>query len=206
MAETESKELLKHNGFPIISYALDLCDILGIEPVVISRQEKTSLNNYLMSYNIKHIWHYPKERQSMAETILASSDHWMYNNILILPDTRFKPALATLEKMKSWLNFDNIPLILATHQVSDPNNWGIIESHGNDKYLCEKPEFHLGGDVIKPTDTATAWGLIGFNKYAGFKLFEDMKQKNTWSKLPESYEIPLTSFEDLTRTKERTDP
>lgn len=186
MLPHESKEMLLHNGSPIIDYVLELCDICNIEPVIITRPIKKDLIDYVkdkavvVKYNPTGEW---------AETVLYNRKHWGDKNILILPDTRFSHPVSTLYRIKYKLA--EYPVVLATHTVPDPWNWGYVTEDG---YIREKPRGLAG--------RAEAWGLIGFHKSVGTQLFKYRKSDiGNWVKLPEHFKVPMTSFEDITRGK-----
>ena len=190
MQPDESKEMLLHNGFPIIDYSLDLCRMTGIEPVVIVRPEKQDLIKHLELKHGRVERHYYQPTGDMPQTVLDHKHVWGYNNILILPDTRFAPAVQTIQGIIHCLVNVN-PLTFAVHKVRDPQNWGIIKG----TMINEKPMPMIDGAVYQ------AWGLIGFNKYSGVELFTGMLEKDVWKPLPKHSILPLESFQDITRGK-----
>lgn len=192
MKPDESKEMLHHNGFPIIDYALDLCKEVGAQPVVITRVEKQDLKDYLNEKNFNGDTVFFTEYSPIGEwpqTILDNRKHWGMYNILLLPDTRFSPDINTLIDMNSLLQHGS-QLVFARHKVQDPGNWGVIKNG----MICEKPKGGIEGAEY------TAWGLIGFTKYAGVELFTAMTRPGEWHQLPKDTTfVELKSFKDVTR-------
>ncbi len=89
--------------------------------------------------------------------------------------------------------YNGIPLVFATHEVPDPENWGVIQEGHSEGYIAEKPS--------NASSPGIAWGLIGFTKHAGRGLFEGLQKKGEWSALPKYSLVPLISFKDITRTR-----
>lgn len=183
----ESKEMLRYNGFPIIDYSLDMCRHLGLQAVVITRPEKTELIRHIEYHHghVQRVIYNPTGE--WAQTILDNKDHWGYNNILLLPDTRFSPGVNALRTIANLLAIEH-ELVFATHKVKDSQNWGIIRNG----MIAEKPSMIEGASY-------DAWGMIGFNKYIGVPLFEGLKKKGTWMNLPAHEIVKLIRFEDVTR-------
>lgn len=192
MKPNESKEMLIHNGFPIIDYALDLCKECDCEPVLIIRPEKTDLIRHLDLNHGRVRRHIYTPTGEFPQTMLDSKEHWGLNNILLLPDTRFTPAQKTIYEMSH--DFYKSDLIFALHHVTDPSNWGVIRRNPKTREIdsiCEKPS-----DI---TGSHEAWGLIGFNKYVGVDLFTKMLTKDVFHPIKNTAWIRLSSFEDITR-------
>lgn len=160
MNPNESKEMILDNGVPIIQWTLDVCKKYKLNPVIITRKEKTDLIEYCKD-KATIVIHEPKGE--WMDTILSSIDHWDTWNFVMLPDTRFKNT-SVINDMKIYLK-SGADLVFAIHKVSDPEKWGII----TDKFSIEKPE-----DRFFPEDTM-AWGLFAFWKYGNFNWDEDVE-------------------------------
>lgn len=186
MAPNKSKEMLpdpENDNKPIIDYSLNLCVQFKFKPLVILRKEKKDLKRYLKKRGVDFIevdhkgeWH---------ETVLLSESHWLENNILILPDTRFQLITNLFDIIKGLELGNNA--VFATHEVSDPEKWGIIK----DYYLFEKPK-----DLPGPQK---AWGIVGFKNHYGFDLFYNMRYNSF--KLKNAGFTHLLEFKDITRGK-----
>lgn len=183
MLPHEAKEMLPdkaYNYTHMIDYPIDICNQYNLDPLFISREEKTTLNDYLYSKgkNVLII----KPEGEWNSTVLASKDHWRENNILLLPDTRFFPQ-STIENIQTSLELGN-QAVLALHEVKDPKNWGVVQSYK----IIEKPKDLEGPQM--------AWGLIGFKKSYGEQLFQidGKKLENTGFTF-------LEFFEDISRKR-----
>lgn len=188
MAMDKSKEMLKDPGYkhqPIIQYSLDLCEAFNLEPVVITREEKKDLRQYLFDNQVETLVITPEGEWN--NTVLKSSPCWEENNILILPDTRFY-SFKVIEDIQRGLMLGN-NAVMALHEVIDPSKWGMVE----DYVLYEKsptPLAYLGKQW--------AWGLIGFKDSYGQELFSQL-QYRSGLKLRNVGFTYLDKFEDITR-------
>jgi dTDP-glucose pyrophosphorylase len=166
--------------FYIIDYVLDLCKSFDLEPIIISRKEKTSLNNYVQSQGVEY-FNINVDGEWMR-SILKSRDYWHEDNIVILPNTRFG-RFSCFQAIEHGLKLNN-NAVFATHKVKDPENWGIIYNYT----LCDKPP-HLKGEQ-------QAWGLIGFKSNYGQELFSKLPYT---TKLENVGFTKLDWFKDVTR-------
>lgn len=183
----ESKEMILNPNElyePLIHWTINRCLDNNIEPLILVRKEKQDLISYLNDLKIEYIEMEPGKE--WAETVYNSKDHWSNQNILILPDTRWKPESA-LKDIKKLLDFGS-EVVFGVHNVNDQSKWGWV----NKEYYCEKSNIQNPG---------TVWGLIGFTKKTGRKLFYNMQNKG------EIYNhefitnfVFLDEFKDLTRT------
>lgn len=184
MRPDQSKEMLpdrNHMGKPLIQWCLDLCKAFNIDPIVITREDKKDLRQYLFNNGIEFMDIKPEGEWN--DTVLKSQEHWEEDNILILPDTRFD-RIRCIEDIQRSLSLGN-NAVLAVHEVTDPSKWGIIK----DYKLIEKPKDLRGKQM--------AWGLIGFKDYYGVELFNNMS--NNGYVLKDIGFTFLNKFEDLTR-------
>lgn len=181
MKPNQSKEMLpdKDNyGKPLIQWSLDLCKLFKMEPIVITREDKKDLRQYLFDYQIKFID--IKVEGEWNDSILKSKSYWSDNNLLLLPDTRFD-RIKCIEDIENGLKLGNNAM-MALHKVNDPEKWGIISNYT----LYEKPHGIVGPQY--------AWGLIGFKNHYGEMLFS-----NSFCDLNDVGFTFLNKFEDLTR-------
>lgn len=188
-----SKELLPDplSGQPLIEKHLVVAKSLGAPVHIITRTEKHDLIDYLerkkphQQICIQLI----ESSKEWPDTVLKAKEFFIEKNILILPDTVFSP-LSVVSEMTEALQ--QVDVVYATHQVDDPQNWGILSG----QELWEKPtDPHFG---------MTAWGLIAFRRSVGEQVFEAHLQstlRKTKARLIYSrFEIRLLGFKDLTRS------
>lgn len=185
MKPDQSKEMLpdpnnKHK--PIIAWALELCKVFNMEPIVLTREDKKDLRQYLFNKGVEFID--VKPEGEWYDTVLESKQYWKDNNLLLLPDTRFD-RLTCIKEIQIGLELGN-KAVIALHGVIDPSKWGIIK----DYMLFEKPK-HLKGKQW-------AWGLMGFTKFEGECIFTAMNY-NTPFYLENTGFTYLNKFEDITR-------
>lgn len=195
MASHEAKEMLQHpadEGNYLIDYALKLAANMSARILVISRPEKTDLNSYLEKRNINFITHVPSEKEEWMDTVLASSECWDEDNILLLPDTRFDPNFEILKTMEKQLSLGS-SLSIALHKVTDPKNWcTLLNGVYGEKYLFEKSEL---------SNSEYAFGILGFKYKEGLKLFKALSQERNYTIPRDTQYLFLDYFEDVTRTK-----
>jgi dTDP-glucose pyrophosphorylase len=167
-------------GYPIIDYSLELCEKYDLDPLIISRKEKTGLNEYLSEYETLII----EPEGEWPETILKSEHLWDKHNILILPDTRFEPT-DVIQHMKN--DLENGALFsIALHSVTDSSKWCVVK----DYELIEKPIFN---------EKSWAMGLIGWDKTGGGQLFKTLATRGAPCHLIDTSFQYLDSFKDITR-------
>lgn len=186
MAPNTSKELISdpfHNNAPIIEYTLNLCSLYNIEPLVVTRQDKTDLIEYCNINEIETLIIEPQGE--WPTTMLKSQPHWAENNILLLPDVRFEPW-NTIRNMKRNLELGN-KAVFALHKVDDVSKWGQIKNYK----VIEKPHDNSSG---------FAWGVMGFKADYGEQLFSMMGLRNNPYTLQDTSFLYLTNFKDITRT------
>ena len=188
----QSKEMLtdpNDKSKYLIDYALDLCYSNNIDPIVISRQGKDELNDYLKPYKLDLII-LKEPGKEWAETVLKSQGLWGDKNILILPDTRFQPETIIPDIIKSTNCYSSI--VVGWHEIKpeDSHKWGTVNSYG----IYEKQ-----GTLFNK-----AWGILGFTKFSGQELFQSLKPEGTFQfhQIDEcSPEFrKLNNFKDITRS------
>jgi dTDP-glucose pyrophosphorylase len=183
MRYDQSKEMLPAEDGYIIDYSLKLCEEYGLTPLIITRKDKTDLHDYIHNetqYEIQIITPYGE----WPDTILMSQDYWHEHNILILPDTRFKPT-NVIQLIKNDLELGAAASI-ALHSVTDTSKWCIVKDYD----LTEKPTFNENG---------WAMGLIGFNRSEGARLFNGLRVRGSPYRLLDASFQYLDSFQDITR-------
>src|SRR5258708_34994029 len=158
MDPSKSKELLidPSTNKPLIEYHLDICKKYELEPLIITRLEKTDLIEYCENNNIKYKLIIPEGE--WMNTVLKSASNWGKYNILLLPDTKFEP-INIIQNIKNDL-LNGSKFSLGLHKVSDPENWCVVKNYS----LIEKQA------VIADY----AFGIIGFTETSGLSLFYDL--------------------------------
>jgi len=189
MKPNESKEMLIDpvTKKPVIDYALELCARYNLDPVIITRKAKKDLIKHVE--NRSHVLIVDDDfidGKEWPHSVLASQEMWGINNILILPDTRFEP-IEIVREIDTSLKLGS-GTVLALHRVEDGSKWCIVR----DYMICEKPE---------STESALAWGLIGFKLNAGVELFEGLCHRGQYNNLYRTSFSYLKSFKDITRNK-----
>lgn len=194
MQPDQAKEMLIDpvTGKYLIDYHLDLCYKYNIEPVVISRIEKSEFNSYLRSKKIEHIV-LKEPGKEWADTVLKSQGLWGEKNLLLLPDTRFEPEISIKRIVDSMHEYK---LVAGVHDVPglECDKWGIISREA----IREKPY------VINPgvKHYMKAWGILGFNREVGQGLFSSQVKGGLFKLSPEIEPtfVHLDKFVDITRS------
>lgn len=184
MVSNQSKEMLldPNTGDPLIKWSLDISS--NYNQMVILREEKQDLYQYLKQNYPNVSIGIVSETKSWQDTIMKLSFFWKRNNLILLPDIRFNPV-SSINKCFNLLQIYDT--VAAVHTVIDPENFGII--FGNN--IIEKPKYFVGRN---------AWGLLGFNKKVGEKLLTETIEYNKIVQLPNFKSFKLKKFIDLTRT------
>lgn len=196
----DGKEMLKDpkTGKPLIYWPVMKALRAGFEPVLIINSKKTKLKNYLIKEfgkRIKIVIHDPQPWEEWPNSVLSSQKYWGKWNVLMLPDTRFSHPIETLKAFQT----KELPdIMFATHKVDDGSKFGVIFPVISDIiYTAEKPKSLQG----KP---ALAWGLIGFTKEMGTRLFKTYAVRGVkFGILLSKFKLealPLVWFKDITRT------
>jgi dTDP-glucose pyrophosphorylase len=188
----ESKEMMIDpvTGDPLIQYSLNLCKQYGLQPLIVTRPEKTILVDYCEADDVEVLEIEPSGE--WPNTILMSKMLWHENNILILPDTRFN-STEVINQMKRGLMDDWDSINFALHKVSDHTKWCMV----NSAEIVEKPSEQL-------SPWSQAMGLIGFKDYMGESLFKALSTRNrSYCLDKERYDYGnyfLDNFIDITRS------
>jgi dTDP-glucose pyrophosphorylase len=180
---------------PLIYWSVMKALRAGFDPILVLHPNKVKLKRYLIKEfgkRIKIFLHTPQPWEEWADSVLSVHKYWGKWNVIILPDTRFNEPLNILKDIK---NIKKSDLVFYTHKVEDGSKFGVLLGTSNDiMFTSEKPRLLAG----KP---ATAWGLIGFNKVYGYKLFKAYSVKNArLGLLCKTVIKPLEWFKDITRT------
>ena len=193
MGSPESKEMLVNprTGVPLIEATLQMSESRGWSVHVITRADKPSLIEYLEGRAGVSVQKIGPTRE-WPETVLNSCDHWVGENILILPDTEFEPS-GILDSIAGSLSA-GAPLAAAVFEVSKPAVWGLIRASDGQTEFCEKPAEAAG---------AKAWGVLGFSPGIGRELFTKILESSfdhEWKRVEARAEFfELSGFTDLTR-------
>lgn len=187
-----AKELFPHpkTGNPLIEEALKKARSVGT-PLVITRPDKTELIEYLKATNTQY--HLIGATREWPITVLASEPFWLEKNVLLLPDTDFNSASQIINELIQGLEKNSVTL--GVFPVQDSSVWGMIKNDERKLMIADKPRMGFS--------SMQAWGLIGFNKAAGNKLFTAIAESNvdgSWKKTDLDYSTyKLSGFADLAR-------
>ena len=190
-----SKELLPHpvTGKPLIEASLNLANERQWPVLVITREEKTELIAYLKNFEFVQIMTI-KPSKEWPDSLLASQPKWHLKNILLLPDTEWEKT-KVLDLIDDELTYHQVALGVFT--TDDYTPWGVVNTQSDFYHFCEKPQDAHQFAHLK------AWGLIGFQKNIGEKLFEKLLTStlnHQWQQLElKPSFIELDYFKDLTR-------
>lgn len=190
-----SKELLilKEENEPMIEWSLKLAQAHDMQAVIISREDKNDLNEFLEKKKATYDLEVMLIRSSIewADSLLQAEELWSNSNIVLLPDTRFKPMSIIADLNNVLLQS---PCAFATFRAESLKTWGAIRYKDEKYFIAEKPESTLSTDL--------AWGLFGFNESYGKALLQTiLKSTSDFILLPEGdvETLPLEYFEDKTR-------
>jgi len=205
MGVVPAKELLPHpdSGKPFLLEAIERHLSLQAPFHIISRFDKTELNEYVedlknsrpnLSLNLQLI----DPSKEWPDTVLKSKDHWFDWNLLLLPDTDYKPFI-TFKQIEELVAIKDMTVNFFTFKVEDSSLWGIVKVSLDCFEIVEKPKKH------NDKQESRAWGLILFHKNIGEALFKSLLESSTdhqWKKIKNrAHVVPLDFFADLTRTK-----
>lgn len=126
MSHNQSKELLIDpvTGQPLIQWHLSYCQENSLEPLVITRKEKTDLIEYCELHSVEYMVIEPEGE--WPNTIAKSSSYWLDYNIVLLPDAKFV-APKFIEHSKLLMNTQDKSFVFGVQEVLDPKNWCIIK-------------------------------------------------------------------------------
>jgi dTDP-glucose pyrophosphorylase len=194
-----AKELMPdEQGLPLIQWWLDRAREIDADVHLITRKEKAVLVDFVQSYCdsliLTYSVQYIESSREWPDTVLQSEPFWSNKNILVLPDTRYKP-ISSLSEISNLLNEKAV--VAGLFDVDDPAKWGIVRRSAEHNWICDKPI------DCSFTEIAQAWGLLGFRSASGEKLFSGILQSyfdKRWQTLPSSFGcVQLAGFKDLTR-------
>jgi hypothetical protein len=188
MGSPPAKELLSHPDFPdknFMQIAIQRCLEVNLKPLVISRVDKTELNEYLFQHRIPFTL--IENSEDWPETLLKSFNHWTLHSIVLLPDTTFKPE-GILKNLADDLFSQSLSLSL--FKIQDSSLWGGV---GFDQNKIEISEKKIGYQY--------AWGHLAFHRNVGKELLERLHQKKNFQFNDQFSVHHLEHFEDLTRPK-----
>lgn len=184
-----AKELLLNpkTGLTFIDSALARAGEIG-EPVVISRHDKTVLNEYLKDKSELCLIESSRE---WPETLLMSKSFWREYNLVLLPDTYFEPRVILADLVEALKIHD---VAYGVFSVNDPRTWGAIEITNSRMKIHEKPH-----EIF----SANAWGVFSFRSQCGDDVLR-AHYESTMDHQPKFLSLscqllPLAKFEDLTR-------
>lgn len=198
MGSPEAKELLinPYTGKPFIEFSFSQARMIEASVVLIIRKEKKVLKNWAIDYcrlnflslEILEI----SPTSEWPETVLKSETLWGDKNILLLPDTDWKPY-PLIKEISEKIRVPSMDVVYGVFK-STKLNWGFVKINSG-LSLCEKP-IHFLKDF-------EAWGLIAFTKPVGNALFR-AHLESTFDHLVKNLnlkaeKVDLLEFNDRTR-------
>jgi hypothetical protein len=190
MAKNRSKELLidPETNQPLIQWHFDLCKKHKLSPLVITRKDKKDLIKYCELSGVECLV-IPDHTGEWYDTVLMSKHRWFQYNILLLPDTKFKPQ----DIIKVMKRGSKNGTTVAVHIVGEVDKWGIITFRNMFAFMCEKPDTQY-------SVMGLAWGILGFDKVEGEALMKGFKSRSWFNvNLNLDNVFHLFGFRDLTR-------
>lgn len=200
-----AKELLlsPRTQMPLICFWLVLAQKYQLPIHIISRSDKTALNNFLRHWQqtqyqnieLQLLDHLTGE---WPTTVLRSATHWKNHNILCLPDTEFN-STHQWEKMLEQIHQFELTVLTFTPPPDEKNLWGMVNCKNQQQiFWCEKPQYKELQDQFDHS-----WGLLAFHKNIGLELFSKLEKSTQTHELQKfafkTEEIRLEFFQDLTR-------
>lgn len=168
MGNPVAKEMLTNpgTGLKFVNLSLQQAKNMGAKIILITRKEKKELIDYVTAFCEEH--HLLLEvlqiepTSEWPETVLMSQHCWTERNLLLLPDTDWQPTDFVTQLLQDW----NQSPSEVCYGVFDSlkSNWGYVKV-AEGLWICEKPQ--------KPLEGFMAWGMIGFKKEIGAKLFRE---------------------------------
>lgn len=190
-----AKELMPHpqTGRPLMTEALLKVEKFGARPLVITREQKTELNQFLQKVKAPSIVLQEMTRE-WPETILKTEAYWRTWNFVLLPDTVYEPQSA-MQMMWDKISLSRVQAMFATFPVDDFSTWGAVKTD-RPFALCEKAQGNLGRSW-------RAWGIFAFHRSIGKELLQKMLAStfdHEIKDLPFELDfVTLSSFDDITR-------
>jgi hypothetical protein len=198
MGSPEAKELLinPYTGKPFIEFSFSQARMLDAPIVLIIREEKKALKNWAIDYCRQNFLSLEileiSPTSEWPETVLRSESLWGDKNILLLPDTDWKPA-PLLKDISEKIRIPSMEVVYGVFKTRKLN-WGFVNTN-NGLSLCEKP-IHFLQDY-------EAWGIIAFTKDAGNALFKAHLESTFDHRIKtlnlKAQKIDILEFNDRTR-------
>lgn len=206
MGSPAAKELLYSNTLrsTFIDHAIALAKSWQARPVVVTRRDKTALNDYLVTnYQNQIKVKFIESSVEWADTCLQSIDLLSEHNVLLLPDTQFSPTDIGARLLDALAHCE---LAAATFNPDSLETWGALAQTNSGALICEKPKGPIPPALRNsiPIAQAKAWGLLAFRKERASELFSKIsrshEEQGSWQQIQCSFrELSLTHFADLTR-------
>lgn len=198
MGSPNSKEILINPEYNIayIQFAIESVTELLCPIIIITRKEKTQLTEWIRDYKIKNPLvdlqiFFITDSSEWPDSLLQTSDLWSEYNLVLLPDTDWKPKNQVHAILNHLQHADVVYSIFPTEKL----NWGFVKRMDNEFELVEKPKQLVSG--------FSAWGHIGFRQSAGQDILKAHLQStmdHEVKRLPLRIKVePLQAFQDRTR-------
>ncbi|MCX7674642.1 MAG: hypothetical protein N2Z70_02280 [Bdellovibrionaceae bacterium] len=219
-----AKELWPHPRFPERSYlsiALERAAQLKLKPLVLSRNTKSELNEWLQAALPSDEFLILPETREWVDTLLGSAPYWEEKNLLFLPDTWFEPLGLSQDLV---LALEQFEWAWGLHQIlpESISSWGVLlqPSVVEEEYVPQEGEAspdkprEVGQlwawekprelSSVSRWQTVGAWGLVAFRGSAQAYQFWRAYEKTRWNDSPalvpgRSALFQLRDFHDGTR-------
>lgn len=177
-------------GGPLIAWSVALSRQVGGVPLVVSRQDKSIFNEWLINNGIDKLEIAPHRLKEWPSTILMSSKYWRSLNLFLLPDTRFGEPIEGLKQAWEKTSTHDVVFLTVPIEGRDPTKFALFNPDTNQ--IAEKP--------TKGTAPKVICGVF-FTRAAGKDVFNCLTKRGSWRKLKHSATyVDLPWFKDITRT------
>lgn len=198
MGYPNAKEILLNpqTGQPFIQYALESVLGLDVHCVVITRSEKKDLLAWLTVYkkenpSVSIEPYFVTSTEEWPDTLLKTKSIWTDFNIVLLPDTDWKPKTMSLQLQQQLATSHAVYGVFNTTK----KNWGFVKAESERLSIVEKPLNIPAG--------FQAWGLFGFRKEAGEEILQAHLQSTKDHEIKDisvaTAIVRLEEFNDRTR-------
>jgi len=196
-------------GAPLIRWAIVQSIAAGAIPVVITRETKTGLIEYISSHASEvSLLTLPEAQLNEWPTTCALSEPiWAERNVMVLPDTRFSEPEANLRALDGLLEFTKYAFGVIPLGANEMSKFACLcyayDAGTNQELVlfAEKPS------TLPPlSDGSKIYGiyiicLVGFKREVGEDLFAKLACKGCWWRLQleDVSHLTLNWFKDIAR-------
>ncbi len=165
MGSPNAKEIMINPRYeiPYIQFAIESVSDILCRIIVVTRAEKTQLVDWVTLYKTKNPslnmeLFFIQKTTEWPDTVLQAKPVWSKYNIVLLPDTDWKPKNQIRQVWEQLSVTEAVYSVFSTNQTK----WGFVKINTTDFELVEKPSQIFSG--------FKAWGHIGFRDSIGSSL------------------------------------